>query len=435
MKGIKNKLFWLIDDLKGKPLKNDLDEITQCLEFNTFSELKIHTQPKLKTLLNFAVNNTMFYKKNKGYKSLSDFPVINKISIKNNADDFTILKHKTERLFKVSTSGSTGMPHSIYQTKRKKTRNRADVIYFGNAAGYTIGDQLLYLRLWAASNKKNAGIAKLQNIKQLDIRDLYDDRNILKLIRHLKKDASTKGWLGYSSGFETICQYLDKIQSPKLNCNVKSIIAMAEYLSPTVKAKMEYYFQCPMVSRYSNVENGIIAQQLPNTDAFTINWASYIVEILNFENDKPVNAGELGRIVVTDLYNLATPMIRYDTGDVGTFASDATNTDALPKLSSVQGRKMDVLFTTHGSLLNPYVLWAQAYQFNELNQIQYIQLSKTNYTIKINSKLQFKREDYLLELFKNEVGANANVNIEYVNEIPTLRSGKRKLTVNLYTKN
>lgn len=292
----------------------------------------------------------------------------------------------------------------------------------------------MYLRLWTATNKKSRIIAKLQNVKQLDISDLYDDKKISKLINDIENNTSKKGWLGYGSGFEAICQYLDKIKSRKLNCNVTSIIAISEYLSPTVKAKMEYYFQCPTVSRYSNVENGIIAQQLPNEDAFTINWASYIVEILNLENDNTVKAGEIGRIVITDLYNLATPMIRYDTGDIGAFTNDIANGDVLPKLNSVQGRKMDILFTTNGLFLNPYALWAQAYQFTELDQIQYIQLSKTQYTIKINTKLPFKREDYLLKLFKNEVGADARINIEYVNEIAALQSGKRKLTVNLYSK-
>lgn len=53
---------------------------------------------------------------------LSDFPVINKLVIKNNAEDFTIVKPKGDKLFKVSTSGSTGTPFSIYQTKRKKNK-------------------------------------------------------------------------------------------------------------------------------------------------------------------------------------------------------------------------------------------------------------------------------------------------------------------------
>ncbi len=54
-----------------------------------------------------------------------------------------------------------------------------------------------------------------------------------------------------------------------------------------------------------------------NDDAFTINWASFYIEIIDFNEDKPVEQGKLSRIIVTDLYNLATPIIRYDTGDLG----------------------------------------------------------------------------------------------------------------------
>jgi phenylacetate-CoA ligase len=193
---------------------------------------------------------------------------------------------------------------------------------------------------------------------------------------------------------------------------------------------MEYYFQCPTVSRYSNEENGIIAQQLPDETNFTINWASYIVEILNMDNDTPVADGEVGRIIVTDLYNYATVMIRYDTGDIGSF--DSSKSDTIPKFNNIQGRKMDALYTTDGKLVNPFVLCFQVDEFQELDQIQYIQISKKGYTIKVNSKNNFKRESELLSLFKSEIGNDAEVSIEYVNEIPSLKSGKRKLTVNLY---
>lgn len=108
--------------VKRNPLKNDLEDITQCLECDTFSELKSHTEPKLNALLHEAIEYTCYYKKYKGYSSLSDFPVINKLVIKNNAEDFTIVKPKGDKLFKVSTSGSTGTPFSIYQTKRKKNK-------------------------------------------------------------------------------------------------------------------------------------------------------------------------------------------------------------------------------------------------------------------------------------------------------------------------
>lgn len=429
MKLLKNKLFWLIDALKGSPIKNELNEITNCLNQTSYLSLKEKNLPKLELLLKAATKNSAFYKNYKSHKNLDEFPVINKSIIKSHSSDFLLSKISKKKLIKVSTSGSTGTPFTIYQNKKKKVRNTADTLYFGSAAGFTIGDQLLYLRSWMAYSKKKAYLAKLLNIQQLDVSDLNDDSYMKNLIKKLQKDKSSKSWIGYASGFETICRYLETVNSPKLNCNIKSIIAISENLSPKVKEKMTNYFQCPTVSRYSNVENGIIAQQLPNDEYFTINWASYIVEILDLEEDKAAKDGDIGRIVVTDLYNLVTPFIRYDTGDIGAFTVSNDN-DAIPKLRTIQGRKMDVLYTTKGELVNPFIMSFHVDEFQEIDQIQYIQIANKKYVIKINTKKNFLREEELVNLFRDVVGKDASIKLEYVDEIPALKSGKRKLTIN-----
>ncbi|GAL77997.1 coenzyme F390 synthetase [Algibacter lectus] len=200
-----------------------------------------------------------------------------------------------------------------------------------------------------------------------------------------------------------------------------------------MKSKMEYYFKAPTVSRYSNVENGIIAQQMPNDNAFRINWASYVVEILDLESDVPVPNGTIGRIIITDLYNLATPMIRYDTGDIGAFVNDENFTDNIPKLESIQGRKMDALYKTNGGdMLNPFTMHAYVYDFPEIEQLQFIQHKEKKYEIKVNTNVMFEGESLLIEKFKNDIGTDAHVDIQYVDEIPSLKSGKRKISVNLY---
>lgn len=428
---LRNTFFWSLDLIKGRPIKKDLLEIRDCFELPSFQELEKRNEPKLNMLLNAAVNQSPFYKKYSNYQSLTDFPVVNKHIIKNNFDTINIPNKDKEKVFTVSTSGSTGTPFKIFQSKRKKLRNTADTLYFANSSGYVLGHQLLYLRLWSAYYRKSNFLAKLQNIRQLDVQDL-DESHIRKLIKTLEKDKSYKAWLGYPSGFEKICNYLDKIDATPLNCRVKSIIAMSEGLSHYVKSKMEYYFQAPVVSRYSNVENGIIAQQKPGEKYFTINWASYHVEILDLKKDIPVKKGEIGRLVVTDLYNLSTPMIRYDTGDLGSFSFLNDQHNQFPMLSSVQGRRMDILADTHGNLVSPFKMYNYLHDYPELNQVQFIQSDKKRYTIRINKSGTFSRENEFIYLFKRDMGKDAIISVEYVDEIPLLKSGKRKLTVNLY---
>ena len=368
---LRNVAFWTIDSMKGGSVKKDFKDLEQIFSNSSFSSLQKYQEPILDKLLQMAVYNSDYYSSYKNFKSLKDFPVVNKLIIKDNFNKMTFYD-EDKAFIPVKTSGSTGAPFKIYQTKRKKIRNTADTLYFAKLAGFTLGEKLLYLRLWAAYYKKSKIISWFQNTEQLDVSDLND--NYTKtLLDRLQKDKSVKGWIGYPSGFEVICNYLDRVNAKPLECNIKSIIAIAEGLSPEIKFKMEYYFKTPTVSRYSNVENGIIAQQMPDDDCFRINWGSYIVEILDLKKDIPVKDGKIGRIIVTDLYNLATPMIRYDTGDIGAFDNNTNTPNSIPKLKSIQGRKMDALYKTNGDMLNPFTMHAYVYDFPEIKQLQFIQ--------------------------------------------------------------
>ncbi|WBU88800.1 phenylacetate--CoA ligase family protein [Cellulophaga omnivescoria] len=426
---IRNYAFWTLDFFKGSPIKKDLKEIEDYHKIESYSTLINKQKPQLNKLLNLTVNNTNYYKKYKNYNSLLDFPVVTKKDIKDNFLDINICNREDANVNKVKTSGSTGSPFEIYQTKRKKIRNTADTLFYAKLSGFTLGQKLLYLRLWAAYYKKPKLTAWLQNSTQLDVSDLNDEY-LRKLIISLENDKSNKGWLGYASGFETICKYLDKNNYAPLNCNITSIIAISERLGNDVKEKMEYYFKSHTVSRYSNVENGIIAQQTKDDSFFTINWASYIVEVLDLEKDEPAKTNKVGRIVITDLYNLATPMIRYDTGDLGILS--VNDNDEIPKLKSIQGRRMDALYKTNGEILNPFTMHAYVYDFPEIEQLQFIQLDKYQFKIKINTNVKFTKEKLLISKFKNDIGLDAEITVAYVKEIPSLKSGKRKISVNLY---
>ncbi|PWH82404.1 CoF synthetase [Algibacter marinivivus] len=430
---IRLNTFWLLDSLKGGYLKKDLADIKECFEITSFSLLKKRNSPVLRNLLNTAVNSTKFYSDYKSFKTLEDFPVVNKSIIKNNFDDINIIPTNNPELLEASSSGSTGTPFKVYQTKRKARRNKADVIFFANAVGYTIGDQLIFIRLWMKKYRKSPLFKKLINIIEVDVEDDLTDEKIAQLVSKIKTDKQAKGFIGYPSGFEKICKYLDKVNSPSLNCNIKSIIATSESLYDNVRQKMEYYFDAPIVSRYSNEENGILSQQMVNDSSYTINWASFFVEILDINKDEPAKPGELGRVVVTDLYNLATPLIRYDTGDLGKFCNNEN--DNIPKFEVITGRKKDTLYNTKGDIVNSFIVYNGLTKFPELNQFQIIQYSKKDYTFKINIDSKFAREQEFISYYKSYLGDNSNISIEYVNEIPALSSGKRRVIINLHKEN
>ena len=65
---------------------------------------------------------------------------------------------------------------------------------------------------------------------------------------------------------------------------------------------------------YSSQEVGYIALQCPENESYHIQAENVLVEILD-DDGLPCEPGEVGRVVVTALHNLATPLLRYDIGD------------------------------------------------------------------------------------------------------------------------
>lgn len=426
------KGFWMLDFLRGNQVKTHFSDISLVFHSHDSALSKKMADQAIEELLKHACETTAFYKDFQG-RRLFEFPVINKTIIRESFQAFLSSKYSKDQLIPVVTSGSTGTPFKTFQDKNKKLRNYADTIYFARLAGFEVGHRLVYLKIWAKEKMSHPLKYWIQNQVPVDVIHL-DDRQIENLIKKMEHDRSTFGILGYASALELICRYLDRKQSGPVKAKVRSIIAMSESLNDYTKTTLEKYFGVAVVSRYSNLENGIIAQQEPNGKSrFLINTASYHVEILKMDSDEPAPEGDLGRIVVTDLFNYAMPMIRYDTGDIGAMETDPEN-PGRKYLSKVEGRKLDLLYDTQGQIVSSYIAYKNMWQYTDIKQYQLIQEGPKDYTFKINAEKTFNREAQLVAEFKSFLGADANFKVEYVDEIPLLASGKRKKVVNLYRK-
>jgi len=423
--------FYLIDWIKGSNIKTQIKEISFIVTNPEAVESKRIRKVQEMKLLAHASQNVSFYKNivnSQNRISLEKFPIINKNIIRENIDNFIAEGIDKNLLFKVVTSGSTGTPFSVYHDLNKKNRNSADTIFFGKLAGFEIGNQLNYLKIWTVVNKKRRLKALAENIEAIDVTEL-SDKYIEDLVRRLNTNRK-KSFLGYASALESIAIYMNKCMPDLVLKNVSSIIAMSEGISENAKALIKKHFGVFPVSRYSNVENGILAQQMQNGDnEFIVNWASYNVEILAFNSDNTVEFGQPGRIVVTDYFNFAMPMIRYDTGDIGSFKWNDDKTKVL--LANVEGRKMDLVFNTKGDLVSSFTITNNMWLYPEIKQYQFIQTTKKDYLFKLNLEGTFYREDLLISEFKNYFGKDANITVEYINEIPLLNSGKRKKVMNI----
>ena len=160
---------------------------------------------------------------------------------------------------------------------------------------------------------------------------------------------------------------------------------------------------------------------------------SFKIELLNFDNDTQVANGEMGRIVVTDLFNYGMPIIRYDTGDIAIREDNGKCDWRGAIFSKVLGRKVDFIYSTNDEIISPHVITNTMWKYPDINQFQFIQKSQFNFILKLNATVLEPAIEKDIDInFKSYLGENANIDFEYVEEIPVLNSGKRKKIVNEY---
>jgi len=207
---------------------------------------------------------------------------------------------------------------------------------------------------------------------------------------------------------------------------VKAILPISESMPSEVRRNLEKIFNCTVRSWYSNEENGIMGLQREEDESYYIDSESYYYEILKLDSDEPAEPGELGRIVITDLYNYAIPLIRYDNGDLAVEERKEKNGRFRLYLKELYGRRGDMIYDCKGRIVSPFVLLNGLSMAKGINQYRFIQEDVTKYTLWLNGDRQVIDEKAILDFISPYFGEEAEITVEYVDEIPVLSSGKRK---------
>lgn len=156
--------------------------------------------------------------------------------------------------------------------------------------------------------------------------------------------------------------------------NLKQIKTLGETLSSETRLRAQTQLGCEVFDNYSSQELGNIALQCPNTKLYHLMTENLIVEILDTDNH-PCREGEIGRVVITDLYNLATPLIRYDIGDYAEVGSTCSCGRTLPTLKCILGRTRNML-TINGEKSWPLVGFHRYRDIAPIIQYQLVQTTE-----------------------------------------------------------
>tara|TARA_B110001450_G_C17665632_1_gene499394 strand:- start:1569 stop:2888 length:1320 start_codon:yes stop_codon:yes gene_type:complete len=424
--------FWIIDYFKKSIIRDHYNDIQTILQ-NKNGKGSVIREKHLQNLLNHAVQNTTFYSA-LNTTDFKEFPVINKMIIQKNSDNFRATESSIplnpQIVYIYKTSGSTGIPFNVIADDRKRNRKIAEYKYFGKRIGFNSHENLVSLIFWNKNYLRNRIKDLRENIINFNASNLSALR--LGVLSNVIKKKNVIALRGPASAIDQFVQYVteNNIVLPSL----KFIIAGSEALFDSTRVLVEENMDSKIFSQYANQENGLLGQQsihdVEGKKYFYLNHASYIFEIFKMDSDELADYGELGRIVITDLFNYAQPMIRYETGDTGIMIKDDNNSNGYPVLSFLYGRRTDLIYDIYGKPINPIEIFNRLKYFKEIIQFQFIQIDQFNYKLKLKTREPFAQDIVIKELKEMFGGEKAKVNYEFVNDIAVLASGKRKAVSN-----
>jgi len=244
------------------------------------------------------------------------------------------------------------------------------------------------------------------------------------------KTLKPKMLFGYPSALAHIATHAEKIGQVLNDLGIKVAFVTSERLYDHQRAKIEQVFACPVANGYGGRDAGFIAHQCPEGQMH-ITAEDIIVEIID-NNGNVLPYDQAGEIVVTHLATRDFPFIRYRTGDVGVLSDEKCRCGrGLPLLKEIQGRTTDFIIAQDGTVLHGLALIYVLRDISGVESFKITQHSVGETTVQIVKNQQYNQENdaKIQSEFKQRLGQDVQISVEYVSEIAKEKSGKFRYVI------
>ena len=163
---------------------------------------------------------------------------------------------------------------------------------------------------------------------------------------------------------------------------LRHLRTVGETVSAELRAHVQAWLGLGIEDNYSSQEAGVIALQCPQSGLYHVMAESLVVEILD-DAGAACAEGEVGRVVVTDLHNFATPLVRYDIGDYAEVGGRCPCGRALPTVTRILGRERNLLIKPDGTRHWPLVGFHRFEEVAPVQQYQVVQHSLDEIELKV----------------------------------------------------
>jgi phenylacetate-CoA ligase len=339
-----------------------------------------------------------------------------------------------------TTSGSSGQPVSVrYNAESRHWRDAIRWRGYG-WGGYQIGMRALHYWGFGPAATSTWWKQKKTAVDRLVKRDLYIDstprgdavlQGVVAELRRFKPHVI----VAYASGAGALAKFVN--ERGLRTWDAIPVLTGAERLLPDDRAAIEQAFG-PAFDTYGCREVMLIGSECELHDGLHTSMENMIVELIVREPDGTIRSarpGETGEVVVTDLHNLACPMIRYVNGDLAVARGDARCAcgRGLVRIGPIEGRVTETLVDGAGRAVGGLVFNILFASIGQVAQsFQVVQRLDRSIVFKVvpttGSRLP-DRETKILHDYAQRYLPGAPLTIEVVSEIPLTAAGKRRVVV------
>ena len=403
-------------------------------------EIETYQWNKIKALLKYSNEFIPYYHElfntiganPEDIKSWSDFrkiPYLTKEIIRERSSDLVSIKIKKSKLRYITTGGSTGIPLGFYKCLEDQTISRAFMINQWSRIGYNEDSRRVILRAEPIKNNQlylkyrfgNDWLLSSYHISEKFIKQYVD------ILNHIKPQF-------FHVHPSTFYYFTQVFLESKLKLNFKpiAILCGSEPVYFYQRDLFEKTYEARVYSWLGLAEDTILAGECEFSSSLHI-WPEHSYVELVDDYDSPIlSKGQAGYIIGTTIKNFDTPLIRYRSGDLATFGSQACPLCHRQHvlIDSVDGREQAVIVNKDGTNNSahsiPYLIVHKSDIFDRIKMIQIIQEVIGVITMRLDTTKDFTKEDE--EEIRNIISTSFNkqfsIIFEYSNDFIRTKSGK-----------
>jgi phenylacetate-CoA ligase len=334
----------------------------------------------------------------------------------------------------VSTGGSTGVPMTVVRDLPGTVWQRACYWRGFGWGGFQLGDAYVQLfgGLLGVSSRRPSERAKawFSGRRFLPAFELGPE-NVGRYLDALESSGG-RVLVGYTSAIYLLATHAERAGR---EIRLASVFPTAEPLLDGWRETIARAFGAAVLPYYGCGEVQSLGYSCPEAPEPVYHTCDeHAVIEVEREGGGAALVGE-GAFLVTDLDNHALPLLRYRNGDAGALGPPGCACGrSLGRILRVDGRVSDVLFTTAGTPISG-AIGPHAFKLvgGGVQQFQIVQHVDRALTIRIVRAPGYDRpaaEARIDHIFKQHLGNDAAIRIEYVDAIPRTPAGKSRFIIN-----